>query len=508
MAGAGFSPRRSSAAETGPGHGHFLSILNIKSQTVSAPCRIDRQGKKHYICVGVTMETRILFYSTNRRAQAVSFREALLKGLAPDKGLYMPERIPVLAPGEIDAFADMDYPGIASMVCGKFLQGEIPTENLQALCRDAYDFPVPLEPVRDRLHVLRLDRGPTASFKDFAARLMGRLIHHYLRLENRRLLILTATSGDTGSAIANAFYGLDNIQVLVLFPEKEVTRRQRQQMTTLGRNVSIIAIDGKFDHCQALVKEAFADPALGHLPMSSANSINIGRLVPQIVYYFYAHSRLRRSPGEPAVFSVPSGNFGDMMGAVLAMRMGLPVQRLVIATNENDEFPAFVAGGTYRPIEPSRNCISSAMNVGHPSNLARLIDLYGGHMDEKGVIHVAPDMERLRREIFAVSVDDGETRRTIGEAYAQHRLLLEPHGAVGWAGLQKYLAREAPAPEPLCIALETAHPAKFPEEIRAILGFDPPLPPSLEGLEDKAEAFASMAAEYGAFREFLQKNYS
>ncbi|MCU0277190.1 MAG: threonine synthase, partial [Acidobacteria bacterium] len=321
------------------------------------------------------METRILFYSTNRRAQAVSFREALLKGLAPDKGLYMPERIPVLAPGEIDAFADMDYPGIASMVCGKFLQGEIPTENLQALCRDAYDFPVPLEPVRDRLHVLRLDQGPTASFKDFAARLMGRLIHHYLRLENRRLLILTATSGDTGSAIANAFYGLDNIQVLVLFPEKEVTRRQRQQMTTLGRNVSIIAIDGKFDHCQALVKEAFADPELGHLPMSSANSINIGRLVPQTVYYFYAHSRLRLHPAERAVFAVPSGNFGDMMGAVLALRMGLPVHRLIIATNENDEFPKYVNSGLYHAIEPSRNCISSAMNVGHPSNLARLIDL-------------------------------------------------------------------------------------------------------------------------------------
>ena len=253
---------------------------------------------------------------------------------------------------------------------------------------------------------MRLDQGPTASFKDFAARLMGRLINYYLRLEKKQLLILTATSGDTGSAIANAFYGLDNIQVLVLFPEKEVTPRQRKQMTTLGGNVSIIAVDGKFDHCQALVKEAFSDPELGHLPMSSANSINIGRLVPQIVYYFYAHSRLRRQPDEQAVFSVPSGNFGDMMGAVLAMRMGLPVKRLVIATNENDEFPRYVASGAYQAIEPSRNCISSAMNVGHPSNLARLIDLYGGRMDEKGVISAAADMERLRREIFAVSVDD------------------------------------------------------------------------------------------------------
>jgi threonine synthase len=267
-------------------------------------------------------------------------------------------------------------------------------------------------------------------------------------------------------------------------------------------------VDGKFDHCQALVKEAFSDPELARLPLSSANSINIGRLVPQIVYYFYAHSRLRRQPDEPAVFSVPSGNFGDMMGGMLALRMGLPVRRLVIATNENDEFPRFVSSGAYQPIEPSRNCISSAMNVGHPSNLARLIDLYGGTMDEKGHLSRVPDLDRLRREIFAVSVTEAETRQAIRSAYEQQRLLLEPHGAVGWAGLQKYLAQEAQAPDSLCISLETAHPAKFPEEIRSILGFDPPLPPSLEGLEARKESFAAMANDYPAFRQFLKKNYS
>jgi threonine synthase len=190
------------------------------------------------------------------------------------------------------------------------------------------------------------------------------------------------------------------------------------------------------------------------------------------------------------------------------MRMGLPVKRLVIATNENDEFPGFVASGIYRAIEPSRNCISSAMNVGHPSNLARLIDLYGGRMDEKGVISVAPDMERLRREIFAVSVNDDQTRQTIRSAYEQQALLLEPHGAVGWAGLQKFLQQEKTPPQQLCISLETAHPAKFPEEIRAILGFDPPLPPSLEGLEAKQESFASLANDYQAFRDFLKTRYS
>lgn len=454
------------------------------------------------------MEEPILFYSTNRRSKPVTFREALLKGLAPDKGLFMPQRIPTLGAEEISAFSLRAYHEIALAVCGKFLHGQIPDGDLAALTRDAYDFPVPLEQVEGRKFVLRLDQGPTASFKDFAARLMGRLINYYLLQGNEKLLILTATSGDTGSAIANAFYGLDNIQVLVLFPEKEVTPRQRKQMTTLGGNVNIIAVDGKFDHCQALVKEAFSDPELAHLPLSSANSINIGRLIPQIVYYFYAYSRLRRLADEPVVFSVPSGNFGDMMGGTLAARMGLPLKRLVIATNENDEFPKFMAGGSYQPIEPSRNCISSAMNVGHPSNLARLIDLYGGAMDEKGGMGQAPDLEGMRRDIFAVSISEAETRQAIRSAYDQHHLLLEPHGAVGWAGLQKYLQQAESAPDQLCIALETAHPAKFPEEIRSILGFDPPLPPSLEGIEAKEESFTLMAAAYPEFRIFLKKHYS
>jgi threonine synthase len=454
------------------------------------------------------MEEPILFYSTNRRTEPVTFREALLKGLAPDKGLFMPQRIPTLTAAEISGFSDLAYHEIALTICGKFLHGQIPEHELAALTKDAYDFPVPLEQVAGRQYVMRLDQGPTASFKDFAARLMGRLIHYYLSLEKEKLLILTATSGDTGSAIANAFFGLDNIQVLVLFPEKEVTPRQRKQMTTLGKNVSIIAVDGKFDHCQALVKEAFSDPELDHLRLSSANSINIGRLVPQIVYYFYAHARLRRQPDEPVIFSVPSGNFGDMMGSVLAMRMGLPVKRLVIATNENDEFPKYVASGIYQAIEPSRNCISSAMNVGHPSNLARLITLYGGFMDEKGHISQAADLEGMRRDIFAVAISEAETRQTIRSAFEQQRLLLEPHGAVGWAGLQKYLQRERQAPDQLCVALETAHPAKFPEEIRTILGFDPPLPPSLQGIEDREESFALMAADYPQFKDFLKKHYS
>ncbi|HRY33533.1 MAG TPA: threonine synthase [Bacteroidales bacterium] len=450
----------------------------------------------------------LLYYSTNLESPAVNFPEALLRGQAPDRGLYMPVIIPPVETGQMEHFRNMSYAQIASEVTWKYLEGQIPREILDALTRDAYGFDVPLEHVTDRKYVMRLDQGPTASFKDFAARLMGRLMNYYLSLQNRKLLILTATSGDTGSAVSHAFLGLDNIRVVVLFPEKEVSRRQRKQMTTLGHNITVISMDGKFDDCQALVKQAFADPVLEGLSLSSANSINIGRLVPQTVYYFYAWSRLSK-PGEKMIFSVPSGNFGDMMGGVMAMKMGLPVERFIIAVNGNDEFPRYLESGVYEKIEPSRNCISSAMNVGHPSNLARLAALYRGVMDEKGNIRYQADLQTMRKELWSVSVSDQQTRDTIKSAWDSHRLLLEPHGAVGWAGLQEFLEYHPDlSAGQLCVSLETAHPAKFPEEINSLLGFNPELPPSLQGLEEKEEHCGNLPTDYPAFRDFLLENYS
>jgi len=355
---------------------------------------------------------------------------------------------------------------------------------------------------------MRLDRGPTAAFKDFAARMMARLMNYFLEKENRSLLILTATSGDTGSAIANAFYKLDKIKVVVLFPEGEVSSRQRKQMTTLGENISIISIDGKFDDCQALVKEAFIDSDLDKLNLSSANSINIGRLIPQIVYYFYSFARLREgNRDDNIVFSIPSGNFGDMMGGVLAKWMGLPVKKFVISVNENDEFPRFLESGQYTPVEPSKNCLSSAMNVGHPSNLSRLVALYGGEMDEKGNISLLPDMTKMRDDIFSISVTDEETREMIGKAYREHHLLLEPHGSVGWKGLMDWVERDKVPESQLSVSLETAHPAKFPEEIRNITGIEPELPECLKDLDNKEEHFDRLANDYQAFKEFLQNRY-
>lgn len=442
----------------------------------------------------------IKFFSTNGHPERVDLRQALLVGQAPDKGLYMPESIPQIPIEKILQFSKMSYPEIAREVIRPYLGDLIPDEALRAMLQDAYNFPVPLERVFDGKYILRLDRGPTCSFKDFAARLMGRMMQHFLAQEGRSILILTATSGDTGSAVAHAFYGLDSIRVVVLFPEKEVTERQRRQMTTLGGNVFPIAVSGKFDDCQALVKQAFVDPDLKGLNLSSANSINIGRLLPQAVYYFYASSRVA-AEGEEVVFSVPSGNFGDLMGGLVAMKMGLPVHRFVAATNENDEFPHFVHTGIYEPIRPSKNCISNAMNVGHPSNLARLFSLYGGQMDETGRVGKEPDMQALRKDLFAISISDVETRRTIKEAYEQHRILLEPHGAVGWAGLMRYLD-ECGDWSP-CVSLETADPAKFPDEIVRLTGVNPPLPSAMAKLDDQDEHFQRMEGDYAALKNYL-----
>lgn len=448
----------------------------------------------------------VRYYSTNHNSPEESFRGALLKGLAPDGGLYLPATIPSVSNCELDSFADMNYPEIAFTILSKLIGDEIGHEELNKLCHEAYNFSVPLEHVVDKRYIMRLDQGPTASFKDFAARMMSRLMQHYLSENNQYLTILTATSGDTGSAVASAFYGLKNINVIILFPRDEVSSMQRKQMTTLKDNIRIIAVNGKFDDCQSLVKKAFRDPELSHLQLSSANSINIGRLLPQSVYYFYAWSKLSENVDDKAVFSVPSGNFGNLMGGLIARKMGLPVSRFIVATNENDEVPEFIETGHYRSISPSKNCISSAMNVGHPSNLARIITLFGGIMDETGIITEAPDMDKMREVFYAVSVTDDETREEIASCYNQYKLLLEPHGAVAWRGTNEYF-RKYNNNRDLSISLETAHPAKFPEELQRVININPPLPASLAGIEDKPEHYDSLENNYDEFKDFIKKNY-
>ncbi len=451
------------------------------------------------------MAEKISYISTNRTSPFVSFPKALMMGQAPDKGLYMPDSIPFFSSDRIQTMKSMSYSDVAFVVTNEILKNDIPRTKLIDITTDSYNFEVPLENVSGDRYVMRLDQGPTASFKDFAARMMARLMSYCIESgigvgKNGKIVILTATSGDTGSAVANAFYGLDGIDVNILFPEGEVTDRQRKQMTTLGGNIYPVAVDGKFDDCQAMVKRAFADPDLEYKNLTSANSINIGRVIPQTVYYFYAHSRLC-GKNDKIVYAVPSGNFGNLTGGLIAKRMGVPVDKFVAAVNENDEISLFFDSGEYEKVVPSRKCISNAMNVGHPSNFARIVNLYGGEMDETGKIKRMPSIKWMKDDIFPVSISDDRTRGTIQEAWYNYKLLLEPHGAVGWAGLEAY-SFDHPI-DGVSVSVETAHPAKFPEEISRLLSFEPPLPVSMEGLDAKKENFGKLPADYDQFKEFI-----
>jgi len=459
------------------------------------------------------MQEKIKYYSTNRHLdqvpgitpfrETVSFREALLMGQAPDEGLFMPETIPVLPMETFKALKGMPYTEAAMVVARAFLSGEIDEQTLRRIIDDAYNYAVPLENVFARKYIMRLDQGPTASFKDFAARMMARLMSA-LRDSGTRLNVLVATSGDTGSAVGEAFKGVEGIDVTILYPRGEVSGRQRKQLDTIGQNVRAVSVDGKFDDCQDLVKQAFSDPAFAGFNLTSANSINFGRILPQIVYYVWAWSQLSRD-GEPAIFSVPSGNFGDALGCEYARRMGLPVEKLIMPTNENDEFPRFLETGVYEKVSPSRACLSNAMNVGHPSNLARFFDLYDGTVDRTGIVRRIPNLEEMRKNIYSVSISDRETKKTIKRIFDQYRVLLEPHGAVGWRGLEVYIELYGDK-QPLCISLETAHPAKFPDEIRELLGINPDLPSGMKDIDERSGEPVLLSADYGEFREYLQSH--
>lgn len=446
-----------------------------------------------------------LYYSTNLKSPQVSFRVALLKGIAPDGGLYMPVGLPLLSSNEIYSLSNIKYPDLAAEILYKIIGDEITKEDLSRICRDIYTFDIPIEYIDKKSWMMRLDQGPTASFKDFAALMMGKLMEHFLSVENHQITILTATSGDTGSAVANAFNGLKNIRAIILFPRYEISDIQRRQMTTLNDNIHVVAVNGKFDDCQKLVKMAFLDPSLSGFNLSSANSINIGRLLPQSVYYFWAYSQLSKDTEEKLIFSVPSGNFGNLTGGLFAKKMGLPVKRFIISTNENDEVPVFFRTGIYKPVSPSRNCISSAMNVGHPSNLARIISIYGGQMDETGEILKYPDMQSMKNDFHAVSLSEEQTRETIKYFYRDFGKVIEPHGAVAWAGLQDYVNKSIDSTDKnhICISLETAHPAKFSEEIRKILNIETELPDSLTRVKAGKEEYISLENNYNDLKKLI-----
>jgi threonine synthase len=444
------------------------------------------------------------YHSTNHKSLDVDFKTAVLQGQALDNGLYMLNQIPKLTEETIDSFKNINFIDIANIIISKFTNNLISSEDLQIIIKNALDFEISVEKIEENDYLCYLDRGPTCSFKDFGARMLARMMEHFLEIDKKYITILTATSGDTGGAVAQAFHTMSRIQVVVLYPKNEISDLQRKQMTTLGENVTSIGINGKFDDCQKLVKTAFADQELNHLNLSSANSINVGRLIPQTLYYFWSYSRIVSKKNEEVVFSVPSGNFGNLTGGLIAQKMGLPVKKFISAVNENNEFPNFLNTGVYTKVEPSKNCISNAMNVGHPSNLARIIDLYNGQIDEKGFVIKLPNMKELRNNIDSFSISDNSTKKTIVNFYKKYKKIIEPHGAVGWAALQKYRDANPETKNIKSISYETANPSKFPEEIIKLIQVVPEMPQSLKLIQTKPEFPNPKEIDnYTDFKEFL-----
>jgi len=436
----------------------------------------------------------MLLESTHHQSPAVSFREALLRGLAPDGGLYLPSAWPAVTLDDLRDWKALPFPELAIQLAGRMLADEFPADVIEHLVRDALDFPVRTIPVESGRFVLELFHGPTLAFKDFGARFLARFFSFVLGEQGRDATILVATSGDTGSAVAQGFFRVPRVRVVVLYPKGKVSPFQESQMATLGENVTAVRVAGTFDDCQRLVKTAFLDAGLSPRRLSSANSINIGRLLPQSFYYFASYLSVAEKIGQMVVFSVPTGNLGNLTAGIIAHRLGLPVSRFVAATNLNRVLPDYLETGTYRA-RPSIATLSNAMDVGDPSNFARLLELHDG------------SLQRIRRTIYSASIDEDETRATIRQVHERTGYVLDPHGAVGWAAADQFLSESPKAREsdgPKVITLATAHPAKFTDAIRETLGFAPPLPAEYADWRTRPlRAIDLERPTYTEFRELL-----
>ncbi|MCH9648396.1 MAG: threonine synthase [Deltaproteobacteria bacterium] len=442
------------------------------------------------------------YQSTGGRSPEVDFPTALFRSLAPDGGLYLPTELPPLPPSFFTNLAGADLADTAATVAAQLISGIAPAP-LRALLADALSFPIPLVPLgpvdsENTIHILELFHGPTLAFKDVGARVMARLFAHFRPATERPLTVLVATSGDTGSAVAQAFLGVEGTRVAVLYPRGKVSPVQECQFTTLGDNVQALAVEGTFDDCQRLVKSAFADQQLSEqFQLTSANSINLGRLLPQSFYYFHALAQLAPSresvsSGEslpPVLFSVPSGNFGNLTAGLLARRLGLPCAGFVAATNVNDVVPAYLENGEFRP-RPSQGTLSNAMDVGNPSNFARMEQLFGGELD------------RMQQVVSGSRWTDEETQQAIREVYESSGYILDPHTAVGVLGLRKAL-EEAPEPR-TGVVLATAHPVKFRETVEPLIGRKIPLPQRLAACLDQPRRSLPLEPTPKALRDFLR----
>ena len=437
----------------------------------------------------------IPFISTRNKSEPVSFEDATRNGLAPDGGLYMPESIPVLDPGFIQSLPEKSIGQIGFEVARHFIESEVDEHSLKKLTDDAISFDAPLIALQDNIYVLELFHGPTLAFKDYGARFMARLVAQIDGKQEKDLVVLVATSGDTGSAVAHGFYGVEGTHVCLLYPGGKVSPVQEQQMTTLGGNITAVEVNGVFDDCQKLVKQAFSDESLnGKLRLSSANSINIARLLPQSFYYFSAYAQLQKLFGDDAspLFSVPSGNFGNLTAGLLAMKMGLPVSRFLAATNLNDVVPEYLETGTYRP-RPSEATIANAMDVGRPSNFERIWSLFNGSHEE------------INKWLYGATFSDFSIMEGISRVYNTNGYLMDPHTAVGYLAVEKY--RQQTGSEEPAIVLSTAHPAKFGETVNKVIGHEVEIPDRLQACMNKKKLTRKMNAGYRELKEFLLLRY-
>ncbi len=428
------------------------------------------------------------YYSTNKQAADATLEEAVVKGLAADKGLFMPYEIKRLPQSFFDEIQDLSFQEIAYRVADAFFGEDVPADILKQLVYDTLSFDAPVVKVKENIYSLELFHGPTLAFKDVGGRFMARLLGYFIRKEGKRQVnVLVATSGDTGSAVANGFLGVEGIHVYVLYPKGKVSEIQEKQFTTLGQNITAIEVEGTFDDCQALVKNAFMDEDLNrHMQLTSANSINVARFLPQAFYYFYAYAQLKKmGKADEVVVCVPSGNFGNITAGLFGKQMGLPVKRFIAANNRNDIFYQYLQTAEYCP-RPSVATIANAMDVGNPSNFARVLDLYGG------------SHERIAAEISGATYTDEQIREAVRQTYQETGYLLDPHGACGYRALTEQLQ-----PGETGVFLETAHPAKFLQTVENAIGATVQIPEKLQAFMKGTKQTVPMSKDFADFKAYL-----
>jgi len=430
----------------------------------------------------------MILYSTNKKSEEVSLKQAVLQGLADDGGLFMPTEIPSLPKAFFDTIEKKSFLDNALTVANALIGKDVPEDALSDIIKGAFSFDIPLAPITDTISVLELFHGPTLSFKDFGARFMARLLSYFVKDGKQKITILVATSGDTGSAVGNGFLGVEGIDVIILYPSGKVSESQEKQLTTLGQNVTALEIKGTFDDCQRMVKIAFNDKELNKkMKLTSANSINIARLIPQTFYYFYAYSKVK-SKSKDIYISVPCGNFGNLTAGLIAKRMGLPIKKFIASCNANDTVTNYLLKGIFKPKDTVKT-ISNAMDVGNPSNFIRMLELYDH------------DVERMREDIKGYSFSDDETKQAIKEIFRNHDYIMDPHGAVGYLGLKQLLN----SINGVGVFLETSHPAKFAGIVEEVIGGKVEMPEALEQFLKRDKKSIVLEASFEKFKEYLIK---